>query len=100
VDFLVVQGLSRAFGLIALRDVLRHFTFHTQGLFALGPAGEPRSMPDWILVPHDRSPRMTYRCPQGCPAESEVWGRPGLHLTCGDCGRDLIPMWTAMQGGD
>jgi hypothetical protein len=88
-DFLVTQNLNqRGYGLISLRDVLNHFTLETEGPFRLGPDGEPLALP--VLRLHTRAgwARVRYWCP-GC--QVNAWGRPGLHLACGDCNRPLRP---------
>jgi hypothetical protein len=86
-DFVVTPGLNeRNYGLIALRDVIRHFTPQVEGVLYLGGFGELFQLPDLVLVPHGWQ-RIKYRCP-GCGIET--WGRPGLNLGCNDCTRSLV----------
>jgi hypothetical protein len=85
-DFVVTPGLNeREVGLIALRDVLRHFHIQTNGGLRFGPFGEPVELPDLVLVPHGRGEKLAYRC--RCP--TQVWGPRGLNLACNDCGYQL-----------
>jgi hypothetical protein len=86
-DLVVTPGLDdRDYGLISLRDVMRHFTPQVEGTLRLGPAGELFELPDLVLVPHGWQ-RIKYRC-TNCGIE--VWGRPGLNVGCNDCGRVLV----------
>jgi hypothetical protein len=86
-DFAVTAGLNYCgYGLISLRDVMRHFTPEVEGALRLGDFGELLQLPDLVLVPHGRQ-RVKYRCPN---CGIEAWGRPGLHLGCNDCTRVLV----------
>ena len=88
-DFLVVAGLdirTKPIGLIALRDILRHFAVETEGPQRFGDAGEPIELPRLLLHPLTEWQRIRYRCPE---CQREVWGRPGLHLICGDHNRRM-----------
>jgi hypothetical protein len=88
-DFLVSANLNdRNYGLISLRDVVRHFHILMEGAYRLGTNDEPIDLPDLVLIPHGNWPAIRYRCP-GCSVET--WGRPGLNLACNDCGRTLVP---------
>lgn len=88
-DFLVTESLNqRGYGLISLRDVLNHFTVETEGTCRLGPDGQPLALPILRLLPLAGWARTRYWCP-GC--QVHAWGRPGLHLACGDCNRPLLP---------
>lgn len=92
-DFLVTKGLNRRkdregrnYGLLSLRDVIRHFDFETDGPFRLTESGGPLQLPDLVLMPRTGWRRIRYRCPQ---CGIEAWGRPGYNLQCGDCARQL-----------
>jgi hypothetical protein len=81
-DFLVTPGLdNRGYGLISWRDVVGQFDVETEGIVDIGSFGEPIQLPDLVLIPRGGFQRIRYRCP-GCGIET--WGRPGLHLICGD----------------
>jgi hypothetical protein len=88
-DFIVTKGLNdRRFGLIALRDVIKHFTLHSIGAFSLGPSEQRADLPDLMMVARAGWQPIPYRCPEAeCPAD--VWGQPGLQLICGDHNRKL-----------
>src|SRR5262245_47305668 len=86
-DFVVTPGLNdRDYGLISLRDVMRHFTPQAEGALRLRDSGELFQLPDLVLVPHGWQ-RIKYRCPN---CGIEAWGRPGLNLGCNDCARPLV----------
>jgi hypothetical protein len=89
-DFAVTAGLNdRDYGLISLRDVMRHFTPQVEGTLRLGDSGELFELPDLVLVRHGWQ-RIKYRCPK---CGIEAWGRPGLNLGCNDCTRPLVHPW-------
>ena len=51
-DFLVTPGLNgRNYGLLSLRDILRHFAIRTAGGHQFGPNGEPVALPILELIP-------------------------------------------------
>ena len=86
-DLVVTAGLGdRDYGLLSLRDVMRHFTPQFEGTLRLGNSGELFELPDLVLVPHGWQ-RIKYRCPD---CGIEVWGRPGLNVGCNDCTRRLV----------
>lgn len=87
-DFLVTSGLNnRDYGLLALRDVLRHFSIRSSGDLTLGAHGEPFSLPALVLVPWDSARLVQYHCPH---CRLEVLGKPGLNFGCNDCNRPLV----------
>lgn len=91
-DFLVTPGLDgRDYGLIALRDVVRHFAVGTEGGLRIGPAGEPVELPVLALYPQGGRQQVRWVCPR-CRAESR--GRAGLHLVCGDCNQRMVTVST------
>jgi hypothetical protein len=88
-DFFVTDSLNRRnYGLLSLRDVVNYFSIETEGTCDLGTGGEPVTLPILRLDPRAGWSRIRYRCP-GC--QVNAWGRPGLHLACGDCNRQLVP---------
>lgn len=91
-DFMVTSGLNKHnFGLLALRDVIRHFALETEGGFRTESSGEPIALPDLVLYLRDGSQRIKYRCESlDCP--SVVWGGHGLNLRCDDHNRPLVSM--------
>ena len=73
IDFMVSDHLdARRSGLLALRDVVRHFQIETEGEPRLGELGEPVWMPNWMLRPHGSGLRVRYRCPR---CGIETWSR-------------------------
>jgi hypothetical protein len=88
-DLLVSAGLNdRQFGLLALRDVLRHFALQTEGAMRHDLFDTPIELPTLDLFPYGGWQRISYRCPE---CQIEVWGRPGLELVCNDHNRRLEP---------
>jgi hypothetical protein len=86
-DFVLTAGLEHQdYGLISLRDVMRHFIPQVEGTLRIGNFGELFELPDLVLVPHGWQ-RIKYRCPN---CGIEVWRRPGLHVGCNDCTRVLV----------
>jgi hypothetical protein len=52
VDFLVTPGLNaQNYGLLSLRDLVRHFAIGIVGDHQLGPNGQPVALPEFELVP-------------------------------------------------
>lgn len=87
-DFLVSPNLNdRSYGLISLRDIVRHFSIRTEGPFRSGDDAVPITLPDLVLIPHGRPQHIGYRCPK---CSVEAWGVPGLALACSDCNRPLV----------
>jgi hypothetical protein len=88
VDFMVSDALnSRCYGLLALRDVLRHFQMETEGEPVFDDSGKPVRLPNLMLRPFGGGLRVRYQCP-GC--QVETWSRPGVNLFCGDCNRRVV----------
>jgi hypothetical protein len=51
-DFVVSPNLNnREYGLIALRDVIRHFDMVTRGQWMMAEDGRPLVTPDLVLIP-------------------------------------------------
>jgi hypothetical protein len=87
-DFCVTEALNeRRYGLISLRDIVNNFLIETEGVLQFGADGEPLALPLLRLYPLSEFQRVLFQCP-GC--EIHAWGRPGLHLVCGDCNRQLV----------
>lgn len=56
-DVLVSPNLNdRDYGLLALRDVIRHFDVTTRGEAQFDEDGEPLQTPEWVLIPRNGSP--------------------------------------------
>jgi hypothetical protein len=54
-DFVVTPNLDgRGYGLIALRDLIRHFEVATVGKWEVAADGTPLSIPDLTLIPRER----------------------------------------------
>jgi len=58
---------------------------------AVRPVGTSVAVPgsttgETTVQPVNKSLRVKYRC-GGCAAPVNVWGKPGLNLICGDCGK-------------
>jgi hypothetical protein len=89
-DIMICAGLNeRGYGLLSLRDILKHFTVEMVGTapdFDL--YGTPLDVPDFLLVPHSYRHQFRYMCPvSGCAVN--VLGQSGLVLVCNDHNRRL-----------
>src|SRR5262249_16478795 len=88
-DFFVTESLNeRNYGLISLRDIYNNFSMEAEGRFRRGADNEPISLPVLRLFPRAGWQRIRYLCPA---CQLSAWGRPGLHLVCGDCNRQMVP---------